>query len=316
MNNTKTYHRVIFYTALALIATILIGSIYMVEYALTPEVYDEKTELEQHFKEYPWQKEWTDSIITNGLLRDTFLLNENEQKMHAIYLPAPTPTTRTAVLVHGYKDCAMRMLRYAYFYNKDFNYNILIPDLHAHGKSEGSAIQMGWLDRLDVMRWIEVANTMFKSQNNIVVHGLSMGAATTMMLSGEEAVQSQVRCFIEDCGYTSVWDEFKSELWNQFSLPAFPILYTASWVCELRDGWNFKEASALDQVRKCTRPMLFIHGDDDDFVPTDMVIPLYEAHHGPKQIWITKGVAHAESYADYPEEYTDTIKQYLNKYMK
>ena len=92
-----------------------------------------------------------------------------------------------------------------------------------------------------------------------------MGGATTMMVSGEKQ-QPYVKCFVEDCGYTSVWDEFSHELKSSFHLPAFPLMYTTSWLCEKKYGWNFKEASSLKQVEKCELPMLFIHGDKDTYV--------------------------------------------------
>lgn len=72
-----------------------------------------------------------------------------------------------------------------YLYNHDLGYNILLPDLHYHGQSEGRAIRMGWLDRFDLLHWMEVADGIFGGDTRMVVHGISMGAATTMMASGE-----------------------------------------------------------------------------------------------------------------------------------
>lgn len=313
----KKFIKVISVVIILLLVVLVAGARYMVYFALTPRSgYDEKEEIAMHIENYPWQKEWVDSILTNEALKDTFVTNDEGLKIHAFYLPAPKTTTKTVVLVHGYKDCGIRMLRYAYFYNKYLDYNCFIPDLHAHGESQGDAIQMGWKDRLDIVRWIDVADDVFTSKGNIVVHGLSMGAATTMMVSGEESVQNKVKAFVEDCGYTSVWDEFTGELKNQFGLPSFPLLNASSCMCDLLYGWNFKEASALNQVRKCTRPMLFIHGDNDDFVPTQMVYPLYDAHRGPKQIWLAKGSIHAYAYKDHAEEYTQLVGGFLAKYVK
>ena len=53
-----------------------------------------------------------------------------------------------------------------------------------------------------------------------------MGAATTMMVAGEPQ-RPYVKCFVEDCGYTSVWDEFSNELKTSFGLPAFPPITAA-----------------------------------------------------------------------------------------
>ena len=153
----------------------------------------------------------------------------------------------------------------------------------------------------------------------MVAHGISMGAATTMMVSGEvehgQYQQPFIKCFVEDCGYTSVWDEFRGELKAQFNLPAFPLLHTANWLCRQEYGWDFLEASALEQVKKCTLPMLFIHGDADTFVPTWMVYPLYEAKPEPKELWIVPGATHAMSYKDYPQEYTEHVKKFVGKYI-
>ena len=142
--------------------------------------------------------------------------------------------------------------------------------------------------------------------------GVSMGAATTMMLSSMQMPKGikDIR-FIEDCGYTSVWDEFEGQLKEQFGLPAFPLLYTSSLLCRLRYGWSFGEASAMNEVAKCPYPMLFIHGDKDTFVPTKMVYRLYDAKPEPKALWVVSGVDHALSYKTHQAEYTVKVHDYL-----
>ena len=188
-----------------------------------------------------------------------------------------------------------------YLYNKKLDFNILLPDLRDTGLSGGNAIQMGWLDRKDVTQWMEVANRIYGDSTSMVVHGISMGAATTMMVSGEPQ-PDYVKCFVEDCGYTSVWDQFSKELKAQFGLPQFPLMYTADWLCQLEYRWGFKEASALKQVARCHLPMFFIHGDKDDYVPTWMVYKLYEAKPQPKALWIVPEADHAHSYLFNTEE--------------
>jgi fermentation-respiration switch protein FrsA (DUF1100 family) len=260
--------------------------------------------------------EWTDSIRADGVLKDTFILAEDGRRLHGYYLPRhpkhdTVSVARTALLIHGYRNCAIDMMHLVYMYHHSMGYNIVLPDLHAHGQSDGESIQMGWKDRLDALLWCRVADSLFHTP--MVVHGISMGAATTMMLSGEENLPTNITHFVEDCGYTSAWDEFRGELSNQFSLPAFPLLHITSLLCDAMYGWNFTEASALRQVAKCPRPMLFIHGDADDFVPTWMVHPLHEAHQGQKQIWLTEGVDHALSYSRYPQEYTLLVRSFLSR---
>ena len=171
--------------------------------------------------------------------RETFSYAEDGARLHAYYIYAPQPTRKTAVIVHGYTDNAIRMMMIGYLYSRDLAYNILLPDLRYSGESDGTYIQMGWKDRKDVIRWMDVAYNLYGDSTEMVVHGISMGAATTMMVSGEPQPK-YVKCFIEDCGYTSVWDEFEHELKSQFDLPAFPLLYVADCLCEIKFGWSFK----------------------------------------------------------------------------
>ncbi|MCO7108035.1 alpha/beta hydrolase [Gemmiger formicilis] len=89
---------------------------------------------------------------------------------------------------------------------------------------------------------------------------------------------------------------FSSELQLRFGLPEFPILYTASGVARLRAGYSFTEASALAQVARCEKPMLFIHGTADDFIPYEMMDTLYNAKPGDNKAELTaEGAGHGEA---------------------
>lgn len=148
---------------------------------------------------------------------------------------------------------------------------------------------------------------------HIVVHGISMGAATTMMLSGTDSLPP-IRAYVEDCGYTSVWDIFASELKKRYHLPTFPVMHVTSALSKWHYGWNFREADAEEAVRRCRQPMLFIHGDKDTFVPTAMVYRVYAAKPQPKSLWVALNSPHAFSYHDHPAEYTRRVARFLASY--
>ena len=153
----------------------------------------------------------------------------------------------------------------------------------------------------------------------IVVHGISMGAATTMMTVGDDNVNKDlnIKCAVEDCGYTSCWDEFSQEITNSYGIPPFPLLYVADLVCDIKNGWCFHDASPLEAVKNTSLPIFFIHGDNDDFVPTKMVHTLYEAKtKGDKELWVAKSSEHAFSYHDNKDEYIQKTKQFVEKYME
>ena len=304
--------------AIGIVALLMAGlygvSEYMLSYSLSYPKGERMTAT--HWKnrmksECPWTVAWMDSVYQHHCVKDTFVTMPSGYKAHAIYLFAPKTTANTAVVVHGYKVRAEGMLYIAYLYNHDLGYNVLLPDIYGHGESDGDYIQMGWKDRWDVIRWSEIANDIFNGDTWQVIHGISMGAATTMAVSGEKT-PDYVKCFVEDCGYMSVWDEFADQLKDQFGLPSFPLMNTTSWLCHYKYGWSFAEAQQIEQVRKSTKPMLFIHGDKDDFVPYRMLRPLYEAKtKGRKNIFVAKGSVHAMAYRDHRQEYTRKVKEFL-----
>ena len=296
-----------------LVLAIIGGAFYMLDYSLNPAGKEQRDAKTNDFlrERYDGLVEWIDSMQAVGALRDTFIVNDKGLRLHALYASCDS-AQGTAVLVHGFTDNARRMMMFGRVYRDSLHFNIIAPEHQRHGKSEGSSIQMGWLDRLDIERWISVADSLWPS-SPIYLHGLSMGGATVMMCSGDSLLPS-VRGIIEDCGYTSVWDEFAGEIKNQFHLPPHPLMDVASLLCQWRYGWNFREASSLEQVRRSTLPMLFIHGENDTFVPTAMVHPLYEAKtKGYKRLWLAPGSEHARSFHDHPQEYFKEMKNFINK---
>lgn len=216
------------------------------------------------------------------------------------------------VICHGYKNNGSYMGLYAKrFYEMGFH--ILAPDARGHGKSEGDYIGMGWPERLDVADWCQHI-VREDPQARIALFGVSMGAATVMMASGE-SLPDQVKLIVEDCGYTSVWEEFKVQLKQTFHTGWFPILPAADLVCKVRAGYGFIQASALRQVKKCSLPILFIHGEEDAFVPFSMLEALYQAAPGQKEKLVIPGAPHGGSAQTDPEKYWGTIEDFLEKYL-
>ena len=298
----------------ALLLNACIGGRYMAKYALTPKVHGvADIERTRHKADslLPGSTAWYDSLKTLNVMKDTFIVGYNNYRVHAVYAPAAKPeeANGTAIIIHGYGDNHLVFIYLARMYRDQLNYNILMPDLQFHGYSEGASIQMGWLDRFDILNWINVAEGIYHS-DFMVLHGVSMGAATVMYTSGEP-LPDYVQCFVEDCGYNSVRGQFTKNLKDIGPIPT-SILNSASIVTNKKFGWYFESAECSKQLAKCEKPMLFIHGDADDFVPFDNLWKNYNAKtKGYKEYWVAEGAVHANSYAKYPEEYTRRVSNFL-----
>lgn len=235
-------------------------------------------------------------------------------KLDANYISADNATKKTIIIAHGFMSDKNRMFDYAYLFH-NLGYNVLLPDARGHGDSQGNYIGYGWPDRLDYVKWIKKVIHHNGQNSQIAIFGTSMGGATTMMVSGVKGLPTQVKAFVEDCGYTDVYSEIAYQAKEMYHLPKFPLVDIVSGINHVKNGYSFKTASALKQVAKNKRPMLFIHGAKDQFVPTKMVYPLYRADKGPKQLLIVPGAAHSRSFSTHPKLYTATVKKFLNKYL-
>lgn len=241
---------------------------------------------------------------------DKYIESYDKLQLHSYVVTQNS--NKWAIVVHGYGGSGKLMSdKSKYFY--DMGYNVLIPDLRGHCKSEGDYIGMGWKDRLDIISWI---NFIIKENPNaeIVLHGTSMGAATVLMTSGEN-LPSNVKAIVADCAYTSAWDEFSYQLETYLKVPSSYILNVTNMVTKLKAGYSLKEASALESVKKATVPILFIHGDKDKFVPYSMMDKLYDATISPKEKLTIDGGEHANSDLVSPFLYWLTVEDFLNQYV-
>lgn len=273
-----------------------------VEDDVEPSDKDQITITSHKAEENKKGKQFQKTLYTMNIAVDTDIIVEGKYKEHE-------GQHNWVILVHGYKSSNRSMMSYGAQYYQQ-GYNVLLPDNRAHGDSEGDYIGMGWLDKDDIVCWIDWIVEKDKDAR-IIIHGVSMGGATTMMLSGDN--NKYVIGYIEDCGYTSVWDIFASELDKRFSLPTFPVLDISNIVAQMKVGYSFKEASSIEQVKKCQKPTLFIHGGKDDFVPTSMVYEVYEAATCIKDIYIVEQAGHAEAKDYNPQAYWNKVFDFIDK---
>lgn len=263
--------------------------------------FDEEKELKRIENE-KWLKE-------NA--KETYIQNK-KMNLHSYEIINKKESQIWVIAVHGYTDSASFMVNSAkQFIN--YGYNVLMPDLRAHGKSDGKYIGMGWLDKDDIMLWVDYLIGTY-GNIKIILYGISMGAATVMMASGED-LPSNVRMVIEDCGYTSAWEEFAHELRYLFHMPTFPALYNANLITMVKAGYSLKKASSIKQIKKSKIPILFIHGDKDNFVPFYMLDKLYNAANCKKEKLVIKGAAHAEAQLIDPQKYWHTVRKFIKKYI-
>jgi len=152
-----------------------------------------------------------------------------------------------AILIHGYGRDQRYTRDYAEAYLAQ-GFHVLTPDLCASGESEGKYITMGAKESEEIALWTQqiVSND---PHAEIVLHGVSMGAATALLTAAREDVP-HLKAVIEDCGYTSAYEMFSEQLGVLFGLPAFPIMNCVDVVSGIKTGARLSEASPIKIMNK------------------------------------------------------------------
>lgn len=269
------------------------------------QVQEVSTDIDEPSVSEQWLQE-------TGYVEVDMTSNYDGINLHGYRIEQLEPTNKWVIIAHGYGSEALEYANSARHFYK-LGYNVLMPDARGHGSSEGDYIGMGWHDRLDFIQWTEGIATEYPN-SEIVLYGVSMGGATVMMASGEE-LPSNVKAIVEDCGYSSVKEEFAYQLKGVFGLPEFPIIDFASVVTKVRAGYTFGEASAIDQVAKSKTPIMFIHGTEDTFVPFEMVYDVYDATTAEKKLLTVEGSGHGKSASVLGAEYWNEVENFLVNYI-
>jgi len=263
---------------------------------------------EEHISIIKREVAWLNKQNTEALQIKT----KDQLILQGTWLEAAKESKKVILLLHGYRSNGIgNFAPMAHFYH-DLGYHVLLVDHRGHGKSEGEYVGFSVLDHKDCKGWIKRIIKKLGEDVQIWVHGISMGGATTVALCTEK-LPGQVKGLIADCAFTSPWEVFEHVLNTEYHLPAFPTLHLADAICKRQAGYGFKDVDNKERVSHSKLPILFIHGDQDDFVPTWMSQKMYELCTSNKRLVIIKNAGHGESYFRDTETYQKAVKIFLNE---
>ena len=242
------------------------------------------------------------NLMAEGLIQledmpteDVWITSYDGLKLHGVLLPSKTGENKTAILVHGYRNEWKYEFAAIWSYYYQNGWRILFIEHRSHGKSEGKYITFGVRERFDLCGWVNEMKMKFGEDNRIVAHGISMGAATVMMAQSMPQIAGKLSAFVADCGFVSPEQEFRHQF-KAMHLPTYPLIWIANILTKCICGFFFGEASASDALEKATVPALFIHGEDDDFVPTISSHINYEKCASSKTLFLVPKARHADAY--------------------
>lgn len=245
---------------------------------------------------------------------DLSLTDKQGNELKAWFVPAEG-SKRFVIAVHGYKCNGPDECSHLFpFYNETLGFNYLLPDHVSHGRSEGKYISFGARESENLLLWVNYLVDRFGEDIEIVLHGISMGAATVMLANASNP-PDQVKCIIEDCGYTSAFDIIAFNMKKMTGIEMPHIAKGVILACRLFLGFNMNEADCLGRMKDMKNPIMFVHGTADPTVPFEMGERLYEACTVPKEKLFVEGLIHAYCYYDAKQEYEEKMVEFFSKHL-
>ena len=217
------------------------------------------------------------------------------------------------IMCHGYKGNAIRDFCGNWRIAREDGRNALLIDQRCHGKSEGHTITFGIRERQDVLEWIRWANQRF-GEVPILLSGVSMGAATVLMVAGME-IPENVKAVIADCPFDAPSNIIKKVLGQDMGMPVKVVYPLIRFGGMLYGKFDLNADSPVEAVQRTELPVLLIHGDADRFVPYSMSQNIHAAAPQKIRFHTLPNAGHALNYVTDPNGYSAVVREFTEKYL-
>ena len=220
-----------------------------------------------------------------------------------------SPNSPIELMFHGYRGTAERDLSGGVHRAIRLGHSAFVVEQRGSGRSDGNVISFGINEHKDCILWINFLIRTFGSDVSIILTGISMGASTVLMAAGNPLPENVIGV-LADCGFTTAREMIKIVV-RSLKLPpsiCYPFIRVGA---RIFGGFALEETSALEAMKTCKIPVLFIHGDNDQLVPWEMSKQNYDTCVCRKELLIIPGAGHGLCFPVAPETYMNTMKKYF-----
>ncbi len=244
---------------------------------------------------------------------DVSISSYDSLKLHGYYIPSfDKKSTNLAIVVHGYQSKATDMIIIGQMYSK-MGFQVILTDLRGHGDSEGNFTTFGHYEKYDLKRWINYAVRNYGQDLKILVHGVSMGAASAMMVTGLD-VPKNLSFMVLDSGFTKAIRTF-ANVHSKFFFYTF--YFGLNIVTYIKHKFLVEQIKPIKYMRKNEIPFLIVQGDKDIAVPVSMAKHLYNVSPANKKdILIIENSKHALGFRDDFKKCEDTVRKNIQEIFK
>ena len=255
-----------------------------------------------------WQEDHYDISWYDAIEKlDYTVYSYDGYMLHAQLLKNPKSTGRYVIISHGYNDNRFGALKYACLY-LSLGFNCIIYDLRGHGLNERTFCTYSLRESRDLDAMIFDAHERFHDLKQLGIHGESLGASTSITVL---RYQPEIDFVVADCGFSDITPILKAVLKrSHISGLLFPIVRICA---RLRYGYDFNRMRPITRLRKNEIPVLFIHGEADNFIPSSHSVAMNDANPAYSELLIVPGAKHAQSVFADNELYRQRVEAFIKK---
>jgi dipeptidyl aminopeptidase/acylaminoacyl peptidase len=287
-----------------LILVFILAAFYFSNVALKPKTFD-------------YDETYNIELDRGRIVRDEFEKLQRDEvfikspygyTIHGFYF-SNVNSKKTVILAHGITYTLYGSVKYINMFLKR-GFNVLIYDHRFHGKSGGNYCTFGYYEKYDLKACTDWVLGLTGSDTIVGLHGESMGAATVLQ---NLKIDNRIAFCIADCPYSDLMEILRLRLDSDYHLPAFPLLNFSSLISRLRFKMFFKDVSPIRDISDAETPVFFIHGENDNYIPNNMSVDMYNIKRGKKKLYIAPNADHAQSYINNKEEYDTLVGEFLEE---
>ncbi|MGG6313119.1 alpha/beta hydrolase [Paenibacillus macerans] len=219
---------------------------------------------------------------------------------------------RWMIIVHGYTVSLLASTQYIDMF-QEAGFNILLIDQRRHGGSQGKYTTYGFQEKYDVETWVHWILENYGGNCSIGLHGQSLGGGT--VLEYLSIAHPNVKFVIADCPYSDLTELMRHQISKLNKLPASPLLPLVNKLLQRKAGFRLDQVSPIRAVEQSKLPVLFIHGTEDNYVPTYMSRELYRQKPEPKGLLLVEGAVHANAYGVDPKRYAEEVQSFIERFL-
>ncbi|MCR8641865.1 alpha/beta hydrolase [Paenibacillus sp. N1-5-1-14] len=187
-------------------------------------------------------------------------------------------------------------------------YDVLMFDFRNSGESGGKMTTVGYMEKQDLLGAIQWASRK-APHHRIVLVGYSMGAMTSLLAAAED---KRVAGVIADSPFSQLRSYLSANLSYWSGLPKFPFTWLIMVILPLITGIKEKQVDGIKAVNRIfPRPILFVHSDGDEAIPSSESEKLWQTHPNTFEFWRTQDAPHVGTYRLQPVEYTNKMLKFL-----